>query len=299
MANSLLLDNHQISLDLPQNVCLAVFISLLERVLFKRNKRIVNIWGDGKNIFNAKNFHKPWSVFKKIECQSEQICNHLKKAVITLSIGNKFHEMSAVSHPTMRFYADKIGADFIVINKEKIMGSHPCYEKWQLFDLLFEYDRIIYLDTDILVVPNCPDLFDIVPIDKIGGFVESNYSNRMPWIEVIQDMLGAVGWREEYLNSGVGVYSYIHRPIFKKPTRYVYDPVFYDQTLYNYHIKQLRFLVYSIPMEFNRMDICGTDRLSGFIIHYAGRGYTSRKLNDPDLYSAKIALMKKDVEVLK
>ena len=42
----------------------------------------------------------------------------MNKAIVTLS--KDFDEVSSLTHPTIQAYADKIGAEFIVIDKVKI-----------------------------------------------------------------------------------------------------------------------------------------------------------------------------------
>lgn len=300
MDNSIFLNGHPIPLDLPGQLSLAIVIStILERPLTRQNARIASVSSCGKDIFNPEEFHKPWSAFEQIDCHYRQIPKTLKKAVVTLSIGDLYREMSDISHPMMKDYADKIGADFVVINEAKVR-MHPLhFEKWQMYDLLFDYDRIIFLDTDILIGPDCPDLFGMVGLEEVGGFVESDYLNRNISITGCQDLMGDIGWRGEYLNSGVGVYSYRHKPIFERSEKgHVIN--FGEQDMYNYRIKQLGFPVCSLPMEFNRIELDGyeerlPDRLSSFIIHYAGKGWTGIS-EGSEQYRAKLALMKKDSE---
>lgn len=297
------LDGHPIPLQLSPDVSLAVVISILERGLVKQNRRITSILSGGEDVFNPEEFPRPWFSFGQIDCQSGQIPKDLKKAVVTLTMGEVFCEMARVSHPLMRLYADKVGADFIVIDKIKVnMPPVVLFEKWQMYAILFKYDRIIFLDTDVLVSLNCPDLFDIVKLDKIGGFNESDYVDCGSSITGIQAFLGEIGWRKEYLNSGVGVYSYIHKPLFERPQRYMTDH-FAEQNMYNYRIKKLGFQVHCLPIKFNCMEYDGDEnRLSNFITHYAGWAWTGICQEDiakgVKLYPVKIALMKKDSEEL-
>lgn len=217
--------------------------------------------------------------------------------MVTLAIGDRHCEMSRISHPTMQAYADRIEAEFVVINEIRLRMRSLLLEKWQIYDLLFEYDRILFLDTDILVTPSCPDLFDIVPIEMVGGIVESDYIDRKPWILAIQDQLGHIGWEDGYINSWVGVYSYMHKPIFDKTLPYVIPG---DQHTYNYRIKQIGFHVYPLQKGFNYMEICGCDRLKSYILHYAGSGFTGVPCAERErLFSAKVSLMKKDAEELR
>ncbi|MDJ0732737.1 MAG: glycosyltransferase [Nostocaceae cyanobacterium] len=177
------------------------------------------------------------------------------KAVVTLCIGDAY-SLGEVTHPLLKAYADKIGADFIVINTPKLNFNYAHYEKYQIYDLLNDYERIIYLDTDIIVSPKYPNLFDIVPEKQFGAFVVSKHTyfhDRA--IKDIQKVLGEIGWKREYFNSGVMVLSKCHREIFNKNHDLLVwaseKRNFYEQTILNYHLQKLSVPIYDIGYKFN------------------------------------------------
>jgi hypothetical protein len=81
-----------------------------------------------------------------------------KKALWTLNINNYAPEITAVTYPYLRAYADKIDAEFRVIDERKWPDAPATYEKLQLFWLGENYDWNIYIDSDALVHP---DMFDV------------------------------------------------------------------------------------------------------------------------------------------
>ena len=88
----------------------------------------------------------------------------MKSAIITICIGEKYEQLALLTHPTIQAYADKIGAEFIVIKDRIYPAEVPVgYEKLRLGKYLETYDRIIFLDTDLIVRPDTPNLFDFVP----------------------------------------------------------------------------------------------------------------------------------------
>lgn len=296
MPDKILIDGKAVPVRLPPEVSLAVVISVIERALFKRAVRMSTIMSEGDDIFNAKAFNMPWSYYKIISCRTESIPARLKKAVVTLTIGDKHDGMREISHPLMKAYADKVGADFIVIDEIKLRMGSLLLEKWQMFDLLFRYDRLMFMDTDILVTPSCPDVFDLVPVDKIGAFVESDYADRNQWIADIQGQLGHIGWEGEYINSGVVVYSYLHKPAFDRTLPHVVPG---DQHTINHRIKQNGFKVFPLSIKFNHMELCNDDRLSSYIVHYAGSGFTGIPCGEAErLFPAKVEMMRKDAIAL-
>ena len=138
------------------------------------------------------------------------------RAVVTRAKDN--YDLAKISHPILQEYAIRCKADFIVINEEKINLGDYSYEILQCFDLFDTYDRILVIDSDVLITPSCPDLFDVVPYDSIGTIYEDKYTraaSRKYLIKKVQHKWGDVGWTEGYINTGVFLTSKMHRDIFQ------------------------------------------------------------------------------------
>ena len=199
----------------------------------------------------------------------------MKKAIVTVCIGNRYEEIAKITHPTIKQYAEKIGAEFIVINQP---SRYPHWEKFELYNLLIKYNRIIYLDTDIIVRDDCPDLFEMIPETKIGLFNEGRFASREG------SLLEACKHYEKdiekydgtYFNSGVMVISRQHRSLFKIPSKVVSLGMF-EQGYLNMILLtdfDVEKDVEELDYKFNRMTIldsfCGIHRLDSYIVHYAG-----------------------------
>lgn len=177
------------------------------------------------------------------------------RAVVTLCIGKEYG-LGKLTHPLLADYAKKIGADFIVIDQEKLKLGYLHYEKYQIYDLLERYERIIYLDTDVIVTPECPNLFDIVPPEQFGAFLVSNHSYFHDGaIKDIQCELGNINWERKYFNSGVMVVSQAHRQVFMVDNDLLQwistKRAFPDQTILNYAVQKLGIEIYDIGYRFN------------------------------------------------
>jgi hypothetical protein len=83
----------------------------------------------------------------------------LKKTIYTLDVDNYAPEITALTRPLLRAYADKIGAFFHIIDQRLTPQMPPVYEKLQIRDLMIERgdEWAIYVDADALVHP---DFFD-------------------------------------------------------------------------------------------------------------------------------------------
>jgi hypothetical protein len=84
----------------------------------------------------------------------------IKKTVFTLALNGWQPEITEITHPLIKAWAKKIGADFYLIKDRKLDERfHPTYEKLQIYDLAKEMgnDWNIYIDSDAVVHP---DFFD-------------------------------------------------------------------------------------------------------------------------------------------
>lgn len=171
--------------------------------------------------------------------------------VLTIAIGSLYQEMAGITHQSIIRYAAKIGAEFKVITDQKHLSPH--WEKFRVYDLLNEYERIAYIDTDTLILPDCPDLFKIVPKDMIGAFNEGKYFDRK---------------YPDYYNAGVMVIPRCKRYIFIKPEIEQGDiNTFYEQDFINDRIQASGCPVFNLSHKFNKMDFI---QAPGHIIHKAG-----------------------------
>jgi len=195
-------------------------------------------------------------------------------ALVTISIGKEYQALAEVTHPTLKRYARKIGAEFVCISEQKVSQTTPHWEKFQLFDLFNKYERIVYIDTDCIVRPDCPDLLKIISKDCLGMFNEGAFTDRSYAMTLARDEYGIRidGWDGCYYNSGVIVASRQHKFLFKKPEKEV--PHFYEQTYLNVAIHQNRIKMDKLNYRFNRMTCLdnptGEERHASFIVHYAG-----------------------------
>jgi hypothetical protein len=204
---------------------------------------------------------------------------HPKTLILTIAQGNLYSEMAFLTHPTIKAYADRIGAEFKVINEKKISSTSIHWEKFQIFDLLNIYDRILFVDTDIIIREDAPNLFDIVPKDKLGMFNEAPWTLRSR--ELMIDVCKQYGvilsnWDGRYFNTGVMVISRAHKYLFKKPDLEYFS--FYEQTYLNMRIAEFvikeELKIFELEYRFNRMTcmdrFTGEERFASYFIHYAG-----------------------------
>jgi len=201
-------------------------------------------------------------------------CAVSSRAIVTLCIGNDFEQLARLTHPLMRAYAEDLRADFHIINKPKLNISPIHYEKYQLARFLDQYERVLFVDTDVVIRPNSPDIFELVPSDMFGAYLASEHSDcHNASLQAIQDELGDLDWRMDYFNSGVMVLSHVHKALFD--FNYGCFNGFYEQTQLNYNLQKLKLPFYNIGFQYNHVQLIGEPISKGtsHFIHYAGPGH--------------------------
>jgi hypothetical protein len=134
----------------------------------------------------------------------------------------------------MKKYADKCKADFLVLdgtekfNHEDIVRDDThggefteklkeIYRILNIYDIYTEhnYDRILHLDSDMLIYNYCPNIFDEIPMDTVAARIEDNKNpSRRERLTIIQERWGDIGWTQGYTNAGTYLTSKVHKEIF-------------------------------------------------------------------------------------
>jgi lipopolysaccharide biosynthesis glycosyltransferase len=202
-----------------------------------------------------------------------------KKAVVTLVMGVEYENIAKFTHPTLKAYATKIGADFHVITEKKLKHNVPIgYEKLQLVDYLKDYHRVIFIDTDIIIRPDTPDLFKFVPEGWLGAFNEGEWMpDRVKALENCCKELGisAPQFKNQYYNTGVMVFEQRHVDVFVEPPKYIDH--FYEQSYLNIMFARNLCKMRNLSSSFNRMSFMDAlsltkdHYLESHIVHYAGQ----------------------------
>jgi hypothetical protein len=200
-------------------------------------------------------------------------------AVVTLCLGERYESIAELTHPTLRDYADRIGAEFVVLKERQFPSAPAGYEKLQLGRLLDGFERIIFLDTDLIVRPDMPDLFRFIPEGWFGAFDEGAYLDRRGCLPDLSTRLGlgihqAARWGSRYYNTGVMVLDRSHRDLFRIPSEF--HDHFGEQTYLNLMLNRYAPLdfIKNLGPAYNRMshmDAIPFDfRHEAYCIHYAG-----------------------------
>ena len=163
----------------------------------------------------------------------------MKKVIVTKH-SNK--ELTDLTFPKMEEYAKKIGADFRVIRSE-----HLCY-------FLLKYDRVCYIEPQLLIRPESPSIFDEVPTDKIGIFNEASSNPEAK--------------QEKFYNSGVIILSRSHVEAFKG----IKMELLHDKQYLSIYLMEKETEIHELDYKFNRIPLLdfktGEARFKSWFLNY-------------------------------
>ena len=166
--------------------------------------------------------------------------------VATLAAGAVGRRMLAVSGPLMRRYAERVGADFHAIEVGEV--PYPLGEKFRVRTLFDHWERVLFLDADVIVTDRCPDLFGTTSPDRLA--VHDDLPDVAPiagtgWLRAEYAHLGrSQGWEVppgfvSCLNSGVVVAGRAHRGAWDPPERPYPGTHCGEQNVFNWRARDL------------------------------------------------------------
>ena len=203
-----------------------------------------------------------------------------KNLIITVGAG-PIGSLYKFSGPLMQDYSQKVGADFILLEgqTQKYWGN----EKFRIRKYSSAYERILFLDIDILIKRNSPNLFDIIDEDCVSMHNDRDFLTPRWGIKDKKKLLSCrfddektidrLANTKKVYNTGVVLSSKCHENLWE-PISYDYRQTHWDEQFqiesnclyYEYKTKDL-------PTEFNCqswMKDFDTMKKDAFFIHYAG-----------------------------
>lgn len=216
-----------------------------------------------------------------------------KRLVVTIMLG-KDPSFEFVKR-SFKEYAKKVNADFLCItepnsilkpnnNNNNKLFFDALFQKVSLGSLSDQYERVLYLDADILITPHAKNIFDVYKDDsKVYMYNEGLFSDRTSELALISDRLLKTIQDKNYFNAGVILFpknNHFLQSIRLHDLEYfVSNSNWFDQTYINFKYRYTNIEAISLNEEFNRMASSKEhdERFLASFIHYAGNGYCAKK----------------------
>jgi len=216
----------------------------------------------------------------------------MKNAIFTIHIKRPDipYELSVAYDLSLRLkkaYAQKCGAELIVADKKIYnwtLWESP--ERLRMYELFETYDRILYLDADVLIKPDAINIFELpegnfYALNEICNTGQYKSLDR----EYMQSTFHYIKSRHKewdnithYLNMGVILADKKHREIFQYRKEDYFETIHMEQDYLNYNL--WNYLIHNpgekllyLPIEWNGMILLvkEPDYLSRCnFIHYIG-----------------------------
>lgn len=239
---------------------------------------------NGWRVIDPDNFSGHSSINSmKISSQHSE----LRFAVVSLRVPGA--DWVRLTEPSAERYAERYGFEVVHLEEKNLnlevlrwrrRHRNLHLEKFQLFDLLADYDRIVYLDADVLVHPEAPNVFDAVPESSLGAVNEQLNEEAPKREQEWRRMQRRLGKLEAvprcYFNAGMLVVSRCHRELFNYKELDFAAGRWPDQNTLNYTALKQGIPIHWLDPEWNCMPVFGTrfndpgKRRASWFIHYAG-----------------------------
>lgn len=202
------------------------------------------------------------------------------KLLVATSADSNLRAYTPHTLPIQRMWAKRWEADYKILDDPSYSKCAMwCYRTLVFYYLLKIYDRILYIDADVVINKNCPNVFKIVPFDTVGAVMEDKGSRRKERLDRIRRInahLGKIAWKKGLFNMGFYIVSSIHRDMFQRVDGKLWEHRGWDSPFYSYQIMRLGYKYVDLGYRFNHMSMFSEDwngspsRFDSHIIHYAG-----------------------------
>ena len=214
---------------------------------------------------------------------------YVKKILLLSSfIGSYFKKIGSVSEPAMKCYCKKYEIDLIKL-EELFEHLDPAWVRLECEKFLKEYDYVIYIDADVLIKENSPNILDFINEDTdswdIYGFNET-HTPKQKFVDRIYKYAENIGYDTSllnydgsyYINSGCVVYNKGFLRYFEEPRLPEINTGNYkDQVALNFAIASGRIRYKELPPSFGASftrDSYNDDR---YFVHFMGEPRDERK----------------------
>lgn len=103
--------------------------------------------------------------------------------IIAVASGEDYKKEAQITVPLMKDYANRVDAELIVLDGNDY-PEYPMLNKWRIHPYIKRWKRTLYLDLDVIISPNAPNIFDS-PASQVALYDEYDdvLHNELNWID--------------------------------------------------------------------------------------------------------------------
>lgn len=104
-----------------------------------------------------------------------------RTVMTTLCVGDSYRTAwEQCCRKNWEAYAKRHGFDLVAFDapldhSERAAKRCPAWQKCLILEALGQYERVVWLDADIVINPQSPSIVDGVPLGKVGGVISGSY----------------------------------------------------------------------------------------------------------------------------
>lgn len=206
-----------------------------------------------------------------------------KTAIYTLNIPLRENDIFQYCMKSIAKYADKVKADFIMRTSilDHVLSDETDYknvimEKFYIKELLKYYDRVLYVDADVLIRPDAPNIFEWC-LDQSALYLYNEVKfNNVDYDKYIEKVKQNIKWthadngRYDFYNAGVMLASRDCSKAFEfiEEEYFIMEdlPMIVDQPYLFHNILKHNITIKELDKRFNTM-VYFED--NGWFLHFA------------------------------
>jgi hypothetical protein len=227
---------------------------------------------------NQKSYLTKW-----IHIEEPEI-NPTKPNLLLTVATDGFDQVLELTEQSLINYSNKINADYIKISKST--QDWWGLEKFGIGSYANYYDRVVFIDADIFIRDNSPNILEIVPIDQFGIYEEKKDLELTRQEIFIRDyramcrFLNKEPYDRKFFNTGVMVFNQKHKEVFQAPTTFFKCYHCAEQDLVENNLIKGKYSIYSLPKTLNCQHWTHSfkrEEKDAYFIHFSGLSIEMRK----------------------
>lgn len=219
--------------------------------------------------------------------------------ILTAYSGEHGRDLAAITRDRIGDYAHKCKAEYLLLYPPDMTFPELMLAKMEFVKSTIERGhRVLWIDGDILIRADSPNLFDIVPVGSfgavnegaLGSYDQLKFRNDHIVQTCREEGLQIPQTNSRYFNCGMFMAEPLHAMIFEK--RYAFSHHDWcEQSVVNARLMLGDYKICSLPECFNRFVYWGAkprlyEEISYFL-HYAGAPSKEQKLIDMQTMSRR------------